>query len=144
VAADKAGRASSLFHVTVSVANVGERNVGGSRVPLYVLDASNTIVESNAFVTVYKPCPSTALPASFASRGKTTACLVPLVPQRGRLKAASFRPPPRFTPITWWAGSSSRRSRRSPRRRTAVSEPPLWASRRWISHRRPGLGTMLR
>jgi len=98
---DKAGRASSLFYVTVAVANVGERDVGGSRIPLYVLDAKNTLVESNAFATAYKPCPSSALPASFPSGKKTTACLVYLVPQRGRLKAASFRPTPTFNPITW-------------------------------------------
>jgi hypothetical protein len=98
---DKEGRASSLFYVSVSVANVGTRDVGGSRIPLYVLAGDNTLIESNAFATPFKPCASAPLPESFPSGEKTTACLVYLVPRHGELKAASFRPDPHFNPITW-------------------------------------------
>jgi len=98
---DRQGRASSLYYVTVSLANMGKKDVGGSRIPLYVLADDNTLVRSNPFTTTYEPCPSVALPASFPPHEKTTACLVYLLPGRGELEAASFRPNPAFNPITW-------------------------------------------
>ena len=98
---DEQGRASSLFYVTVTVSNVGEQDLGGRRIPLYVLSGRNTLVQANSFTTDYKPCPSTALPDPFPTGTKTRACLLYLVPQHGTLEAASFRPTEKFDPITW-------------------------------------------
>jgi len=98
---DAAGRASSLYYVTVSVKNVGEGNLGGRRIPLYLLAGRNTLVESNAFRSRFVPCPSPALPKSFRPGAQTKACLVYLVPRHGLLHAASFRPTEDFNPITW-------------------------------------------
>src|SRR4051812_33942572 len=53
---DPAGRRSSLYFVTVTVANVGDQDLGGQRVPLYVLDDANTLVGSSSFHTEFKPC----------------------------------------------------------------------------------------
>ena len=97
---DAAGRASSLFYVTVTAENLGETDLGGTRIPLYVADNS-TLVESNAFKTEFRPCPSPALPATFATGDTTTACLVYLVPAHGQLTSVTFRPAAKFNPITW-------------------------------------------
>jgi hypothetical protein len=98
---DAAGRQSSLFYVTVSAKNLGETDLGGTRIPLYVADDSSTLVESNAFKTEFKPCPSPSLPATFTTGDQTTACLVYLVPAHGQLTSVTFRPAAKFNPITW-------------------------------------------
>jgi hypothetical protein len=98
---DKAGRESSLFYVTVSVENVGDQDLAGTRIPLYVASGPTTLVESNAFRTEFKPCRSRALPKPFATGDKTTACLVYLVPDHGRLTSVTFRPSAKFNAITW-------------------------------------------
>ena len=98
---DEAGRNSSLFYVTVSAKNVGDRDLGGTRIPLYVADQGHSLVESNAFKTEFKPCRSPALPSTFGTGDRTTACLVYLVPAHGRLTSITFRPNADFNPITW-------------------------------------------
>ena len=96
-----AGRASALYFVTVTVANVGDEDLGGQRVPLYVLDDANTLVASSSFRTEFKPCPSPAMPDKFVTGDKATMCLAYLVPKRGDLQAVAFRPTEKFNPITW-------------------------------------------
>jgi hypothetical protein len=98
---DAAGRRSSLYYLTVTVENSGEQNLGGRRIPLYVLDDADNLVGSSSFRSRFTPCPSPALPDAFAPGDKTTACLAYLVPRQGSLEAASFRPNERFNPITW-------------------------------------------
>jgi hypothetical protein len=98
---DQAGRASALYYVTVSVKNRGATDLGGRRIPLYVMDARNTLVESNAFRSTFKPCASPALPKTFGPGTSTTVCLVYLVPRHGTLVNATFRPTEGFNPITW-------------------------------------------
>jgi hypothetical protein len=98
---DAAGRKSSLFYVTVSVKNVGKQDLSGLRIPLYVASGPTTLVEANAFKTEFTPCRSPALPKPFDAGDKTTACLVYLVPDHGRLTSVTFRPDAKFNPITW-------------------------------------------
>ncbi|MDQ1660408.1 MAG: hypothetical protein QOJ68_388 [Blastococcus sp.] len=98
---DTAGRASSLYYVTVAVSNAGDTELGGRTIPLYLLDGRNTLVEPNAFKSTFAPCPSEPLPASFGPGDKARACLVYLVPQHGTLVNATFRPFEHFNPITW-------------------------------------------
>ncbi len=98
---DAAGRSSALYYVTVTVANVGDEDLSGRRIPLYVLDGAGALVESSAFKTEFDPCPSRAMPEGFVTGEKTTVCQAYLVPERGDLKAVSFRPTAKFNPITW-------------------------------------------
>ena len=98
---DAAGRGSSLYYVTMTVANVGDRDLSGQRIPLYVLDGANALVESSAFKKEFKPCSSPALPDGFVTGEKVTVCQAYLVPKRGTLVAVSFRPTEKFNPITW-------------------------------------------
>ena len=98
---DAGGRTSSLYYVTMTVANVGDVDLGDRRIPLYVLDGANALVESSAFKTDFEPCLSPALPGGFVTGEKVTVCQAYLVPKRGELKAVSFRPRKNFNPITW-------------------------------------------
>ena len=98
---DAAGRGSALYYVTVTVANVGDPDLSGQRIPLYVLDGAGALVESSAFKTDFDPCPSPALPEGFVTGEKMTVCQAYLVPKRGELEAVSFRPTAKFNPITW-------------------------------------------
>jgi hypothetical protein len=98
---DAAGRSSSLYYVTVTVANAGDQDLGGHRIPLYVLDDAGALVESSAFRTDFAPCPSAALPEHFVPGERTTVCQTYLVPDHGELRAVAFRPTKHFNPITW-------------------------------------------
>ena len=98
---DAGGRTSSLYYVTMTVANVGDLDLSDRRIPLYVLDGANALVESSTFKTDFEPCLSPALPDGFVTGEKVTVCQAYLVPKRGELKAVSFRPTKKFNPITW-------------------------------------------
>ena len=98
---DKKVKKSQPYFVRAKVENVGEDDLGGKRVPLYLVDGDNTLVESSTFVSTFKPCPSKALPKKFGPGKKATTCLVYLAPAKGDLEAISFRPAQEFNPITW-------------------------------------------
>jgi hypothetical protein len=98
---DKAGRRSSLYYVTMTVANLGDSDLSGLRVPLFVLDGAGAFVESSEFKTDFDPCPSVALPTDFVAGQKVTLCQAYLVPQHGKLAAVAFRATPTFNPVRW-------------------------------------------
>ena len=98
---NKAARASNPFFVRATLKNVGRTNLSGVRMPLYIVDDTNTLIQMSTFEGDFKPCPSTHLPAGFKRGAKTRVCLVFMAPNGGRLTAVSFRPMPTFVPITW-------------------------------------------
>lgn len=98
---DSATKKASPYFVHATVENVGDTDLGGRRVPLYIVDGSNTLIESSTFASTFKPCPSAPLPKKFKSGARTKVCLVYLSPDRGELTAVSFRPTQEFDPITW-------------------------------------------
>lgn len=98
---DKATKQATPYFVHVTVANVGDTDLGGRRVPLYIVDGTNTLIESSTFASTFKPCPSDPLPATFDNGARAKVCLVYLSPERGELTAVSFRPTQEFDPITW-------------------------------------------
>jgi hypothetical protein len=98
---DAAGRGSALYYVMMTVANVGDQDLSGRRIPLYVVDGAGALVESSSFKTDFDPCPSPDLPDGFVTGEKTTVCQAYLVPKRGELKSVGFRPTEDFNPITW-------------------------------------------
>ena len=90
------------YFVRATVANRGETDLGELRLqPLYALDATDTLVESTLFGSTFKPCNPDALPAPFPPGATVDLCLVYLVPNKGELVAASFRPTETDIPITW-------------------------------------------
>jgi hypothetical protein len=98
---DQGQRKASPYFVRVTVTNRGETDLGGRRVPLYVVDDDNTLVEPTTFSSAFTACEPGSFPKKFPPGKKVKACLVYLVPRKGDLVAASFRPTQEFDPITW-------------------------------------------
>lgn len=94
-------KASTPFFVRATVKNVGDSDLGGRPVPLYIVNDKNVLVESTPFASSFETCPSTALPEKFAPGAEAKVCLVYLAPDHGDLVAVSFRPEETFNPITW-------------------------------------------
>lgn len=97
----KAQRQSTPYFVHVTVENVGDTDLGGRRVPLYVVNEENLLLESTPFASSFDPCPSTPLPKKFGPGAREDVCLVYLAPHHGELEAVSFRPEESFDPIIW-------------------------------------------
>lgn len=94
-------RKANYFYVKVAVENVGDKNVGGSPVPLWGVNEENTLLPAVNFTTAFKPCASTPLPKRFKSGDSVDTCLVYLAPNKGSLESMSFRPDQAFDPIEW-------------------------------------------
>jgi hypothetical protein len=89
------------YFVRATVSNVGDTDLGGRPVPLYIVDGDNRLIESSVFAGTFKPCEGSMFPSKFRSGDKVKTCLVYLAPDKGDLTAVSFRPDQEFDPITW-------------------------------------------
>lgn len=99
---DDETRTAKPYFVRATVANRGETDLGELRLqPLYIVDGSDTLVESTLFGSTFKPCNPDAFPAPFPPGATADLCLVYLAPDKGDLVAASFRPTEADIPITW-------------------------------------------
>lgn len=92
---------STPYFVRATLTNRGETDLSGKAVPLYVTDASGTLIEATTFASAFKPCKDGVFPAAFAPGASAQVCLVYFVPEGGELTAVSFRPTQEFNPITW-------------------------------------------
>jgi hypothetical protein len=98
---DSYKRKANYYYADVRVKNVGEGDVGGVAVPLWGVNAANTLLPAVRFTTTFAPCPSKKLPAKFGPGDTFSTCLVYLSPDKGSLEAVSYRPSQEFDPITW-------------------------------------------
>ena len=98
---DDAQKQSTPFFVRATVTNRGESDLGGRRVPLYIVDGTNTLVESTTFASSFRPCEPGSFPGKYPAGKKVKVCLVYLAPAAGTLTAVSFRPAQEYDPITW-------------------------------------------
>jgi hypothetical protein len=94
-------RRSTPYFVHATVTNVGKSDLSHVPVPLYLLDARNTLLQTSTFQALFPPCPSSPLPATFTRGHTASVCLVYFVPKHGKLVAISFRPTEDFDAITW-------------------------------------------
>ena len=106
-------RRHTPYFVRVSVRNAGRSDLGGERLPLYVVDGDNVLLQQSTFTETFQPCWPATLPEPFGRGEQTQACLVYLAPDGGELAAVSFRPDQSFNPITW-SGKVSRYRTRAP------------------------------
>ncbi len=97
----KETRKTSPYFVRATVKNVGDTDLGGRPVPLYIVDGDNRLIESSVFTGTFKPCEGSMFPKKFKNGDQVKACLVYLAPDHGDLTAVSFRPDQEFDPITW-------------------------------------------
>ena len=98
---DEQTKKSTPYYVKVKVRNVGEDTIGGQAVPLWGVDGRNTLLPPAKFTAPFKRCPSRSLPKKFEPEDDFSTCLVFLAPDRGTMKAVSFRPNQKFDPIQW-------------------------------------------
>ena len=98
---DQAQQNSNPYFVRVTVTNRGDTDLGTKKIPLYIVDGTNTLVESNTFESAFPPCEPGVFPKKFPTGKTLKACLVFLSPKKGDLAAVSFRPTQDFDPITW-------------------------------------------
>jgi hypothetical protein len=98
---DQSQRKSNPYFVRVTLTNRGDTDLGGKKVPLYIVDGTNTLVEATTFASAFPPCEPGVFPKKFKTGKKLKACLVFLSPKKGELTAVSFRPTQAYDPITW-------------------------------------------
>jgi hypothetical protein len=96
-----AQKQSNPYYVRTLIKNVGDTDLGGREVPLYVVNDQNVLLEPTPFASSFEPCPSTPFPQKFGPGDSVRACLVYLAPDHGDLVSVSFRPEETFNPITW-------------------------------------------
>jgi hypothetical protein len=94
-------KSATPYYVDVEVTNVGEGDVGRATVPLWGVDAENTLLPAATFTTTFRRCPSKPLPNKFGPEETFSTCLVFLAPDKGTMEAVSFRPNQEFDPIRW-------------------------------------------
>jgi hypothetical protein len=98
---DKKIRTTTPYFVDATVTNVGDSDLGGRPVPLYIVDGENRLIEASIFTATFHPCSGATLPKKFENGDTAKTCLVFLSPDHGDLTAVSFRPTQAFDPITW-------------------------------------------
>ncbi len=97
----KETRETSPYFVRATVENVGDTDLGGRPVPLYIVDGENRLIEASVFIGSFQPCERSMFPKKFKNGDKVKSCLVYLAPDKGELTAVSFRPDQEFDGITW-------------------------------------------
>ena len=98
---DQGQQKSNPYFVRATIVNRGDTDLGGKKVPLYIVDGTNTLVEATTFASAFTPCEPGVFPKTFKPGRSMKVCLVFLSPKAGDLTAVSFRPTQAFDPITW-------------------------------------------
>jgi hypothetical protein len=98
---DEGQKKANPYFVRATITNRGDTDLGGKRVPLYIVDGTNTLVEATTFASSFTPCEPGSFPKKFKPGRKMKVCLVFLAPKKGDLTAVSFRPTQDYDPITW-------------------------------------------
>ena len=94
-------RKASIYYARVTVRNIGRGDVGGVAVPLRGVNKADVLLPAVNFTTRFPKCPTQRLPPKFKRGARLDTCLVYLAPDKGTLAAVSYRPSPRFDPVTW-------------------------------------------
>ena len=98
---DEAMAAARPYFVTVTLANVGDTDLGGQDVPLYLRDTGGTLGAPWTLGGDFTACQSGPLPVPFEAGADAEMCLVYLVPDGGRVRDLVFEPTEGYDPITW-------------------------------------------
>lgn len=93
--------AARPYFVTVSLANVGDHDLAGQVVPLYLRDDNGALGAPWTLAGDFTACQSGPLPTPFEPGAETKMCLVYLVPDGARIQDMVFEPTEGYDPITW-------------------------------------------
>lgn len=98
---DEAEEKSTPYYVSVTVENLGDTDLEGVRVPLYLNDGSEVLTPQVNIPTAFEPCPSQPLPKKFTSGKSAELCLVYLAGEGKSLQAMSLRSGDMPAAINW-------------------------------------------
>lgn len=98
---DEDTKASTPYYVQVTVANLGDTNLAGVRLPLYLNDGSEVFIPQANIPTQFDPCPSKPLPNRFTGGKQINACLVYLAPKGRKLESMDLRSTDMIDSISW-------------------------------------------
>ena len=87
--------------MTVTLTNVGDTDLGGQDVPLYLRDTDGSLGAPWTLGGDFAACQSGPLPDPFEAGAEAEMCLVYLVPDGGRVRDLVFEPTEGYDPITW-------------------------------------------
>ena len=89
------------YFVTVTLTNVGDSDLAGQAVPLYLRDDRARLGAPWTLGGDFTACQSGPLPSPFEGGASAEMCLVYLVPGGARIEDMVFEPTEGYDPITW-------------------------------------------
>jgi hypothetical protein len=89
------------YFVSVALTNVGETDLAGQAVPLYLRDDRGRLGAPWTVGGDFTPCQSGPLPEPFGAGASAEMCLVYLAPDAARIEDMVFEPTEGYDPITW-------------------------------------------
>ncbi|WP_203338135.1 hypothetical protein [Nocardioides limicola] len=99
---DEATQRATPYFVISTVTNIGDLDLGGISVPLYLENTDGILIQQSEFREQrFEACPSETLPEEFLTGAELTVCQVYLVPDGGEAATMTFRPTQDFEAITW-------------------------------------------
>jgi hypothetical protein len=99
--ADDSLQTARTYLVTVALTNVGESDLAGQGVPLYLRDDRGRLGAPWTLGGDFTPCQSGPLPDPFEAGASAELCLVYLAPDGARIEDMVFEPTEGYDPITW-------------------------------------------
>ena len=99
--ADDSLQAARPYFVRVALTNVGEDDLAGQAVPLYLRDERDRLGAPWTVGGDFTPCQSGPLPEPFEAGASAEMCLVYLAPDDARIRDMVFEPTEGYDPIVW-------------------------------------------
>jgi hypothetical protein len=99
--ADDSLQAARPYFVRVALTNVGEDDLAGQAVPLYLRDDRDRLGAPWTVGGDFTPCQSGPLPEPFEPGASAEMCLVYLAPDDARIRDMVFEPTEGYDPIVW-------------------------------------------
>ena len=98
---DEKSKLATPYYVNATLRNEGPAGLGGTSVPLYAHDSSNSITPPNEIVGTFLPCPNRLLPKSLLPKASAKVCLVYLVPDNLTLVSIDLQTSDMDEPVSW-------------------------------------------
>lgn len=92
---------STPYFVRARITNVGDTDLGGRQVPLYLLSSHGVLIAPTGVARDFAKCPDSTFPAVFAPGDESTTCLIFLAPEGSEPQSIMFRPPEGVVPLQW-------------------------------------------
>ena len=99
--ADDTMQEARPYFVSVTLTNVGDSDLAGQAVPLYLRDDRDRLGAPWTLGGDFTPCQSGPLPSPFVAGASAEMCLVYLAPDGARIEDMVFEPTEGYDPITW-------------------------------------------